>query len=168
MLRLVPVLVLLMVIASCGDDDATNDPEPEQPSAESDYSAVGDTVELEHGITVTLHEIRVPIENPNHANEEGTDVLGLDVELCAGPDMPHGPLSAEPFAFSSRMPDNTQHNVSLGEFDPQFIRSDLTAGECNRGWVTFLYEADERPDLFTYDMTYGETTTNVRWQFSSE
>lgn len=195
MRRLIPVLALLLILVACGGDDddsadaqsdvaptATETPEPPAPTATSEASTatatpeppadtqsdVGELVELGHGITITLHEIQFPAENPNFADQlqGGQRVLGLDIELCAGPDMPDGPLTAEPFDFSSRMPDNTRQNTDLGKLDPQFIRSDLTAGECNRGWVTFIYEENERPDLFTYDLTYAGETYNVRWPYS--
>jgi hypothetical protein len=154
------------IAAADEDDDPDERTREPTPIAEANRHQVGETVQLQDGAIITLHEVRL-IDEPRYEDPTESDTYGFDLELCAGSAVA-GPVPAEPFSFRVRMPDNTLTNPNLGEHNPQFIRSELTAGECNRGWVTFTVDNDARPTLLLYDLTYNDQTANVRWDVSGD
>jgi hypothetical protein len=100
---------------------------------------------------VTVHAYEQPATGLNqYQNPEtaGDEFSAADVELCATGGQA---LSANPFNFELQMPYNARRQPSFGK-EPGLNATNLTAGDCVRGWVTFEVPAGVRPSYLVYNV----------------
>lgn len=132
---------------------------PETPTARPVF-AIGDTVETESGITVTLHAVDGDLTHEFFTPAAGRTYFAVDVEGCA--DAGKTELVAiNPFFFEIQMADNTRYQGGIGIAEPALNHADLVAGDCARGWIT--YEVPVDGQLGTLNFAPMLSGTSIKW-----
>jgi hypothetical protein len=167
----VAVSVMTLLLAGCGtqEEGASSKEEPpgEETSAEAfpqssassqqDLS-IGDTATFEYGDTVTVYSYNAPVQSNNEfiQPQPGNQFAAIEVEGCAGDVEVTGPtgnpqMAVNPFFFALQMPDNTRLQHSAPVVEPAFNATNLSAGDCVRGSITFEVSQDIAPVYVFFD-----------------
>jgi hypothetical protein len=111
-------------------------------------SALGATLKTPNGNSLTVYSYEQPATGLNQflqPQQPNDEFAAIDVQGCAGTSA----ASLNPFDFNLQMPDNTRREPTYGK-DPALHSTDLTPGDCVRGWVTFEVPAGTRATSVVY------------------
>lgn len=138
--------------ASSPTSPATQTEAPTTAASTNEHAAIGSTITFDSGQTTTIYAIERPVTSDLWTPDIATnEFLALDVEECAGPNVPSGTtVSANPFDFTLLMPDNTRIEPSIGVKEPALHVTDMLTGDCVRGWATFEVPQGQQPTEIRY------------------
>ncbi len=133
---------------------ATPTDRPTTPTTSaSSGSAVGDTLTVESGISLTVLSYESPIPPPSFVQPDPDhDFSAVEVEWCAEPNYNGYINRASTSYFTLQMPDNTHlRGSALQAREPRLSDTPLVAlGDCVRGWVTFQTPKGEVPKFVVF------------------
>jgi len=112
-----------------------------EPTVGRTAFAVGETLTLPDGQTVTVLAAEIPVKS-----RTGEAPYAVDVKWCAGPHPDGGAAYTDSSTFGTRWEDDTRTSWEFGEKEPLFDTATLRAGRCNRGWVELSYPFEHRQD----------------------
>jgi hypothetical protein len=150
------------------DDTATETTKAQskdQASSRQDLR-IGETATFQYEDTTTVYSYTDPAQPSNTiwTPTPGTRYAAIDVEGCAGPVEVTGPdgntqMAFNGFLFGLQMPDNTRIPPGVPAIDPVLPATNLPAGECVRGNVTFEVPEGQTPSYVVQD----SSTPPARW-----
>ncbi|MGE0792540.1 MAG: hypothetical protein AB7S26_43115 [Sandaracinaceae bacterium] len=124
------------------------------PVAAATPYPLGGTVELGDGVQLTLHGIEDPVTNPGFwTPADGNRFVAIDVEACTTA----APGSLNPFQYRAQLSDNTRWEANIGVREPALNHTELVAGDCVRGWVSF--EVPAAGDIATFNFETNDPST---------
>lgn len=117
-----------------GDGSSTN-PEPQVDRAPDVTIAVGDRLDRQSGSSIQVHGIErdVHVSAPFQP-DPGKTYVAADVEGCAVSKASSG---INPLLFELVLAGERRPASSVGLREPALLGTELSLGECERGWVTF-------------------------------
>jgi hypothetical protein len=125
--------------------------------------AVGDTVTLSTGDTLTLHSYESPVPPPGHKKQKtGYEFLVIDVEVCASSNS-GGLEYINPFDFVLQMPDNTRLKPEEQHAERELEHIHLLPGDPVRGLVFFQKPKGEKPKFVTFTRGVFDNVHVVKW-----
>jgi hypothetical protein len=133
-------------------------------SAKRGY-AVGDTVTLSTGDTLTLHSYKAPVPPPTRYDKPkaGYEFLVLDVEVCASSDS-EGLEYINPLDFVLQMPDNTRLKPEQLDAERELEHIDLLLPDDPvRGLIYFQTPKGEKPKAVIFSQMGVSRENMVKW-----
>lgn len=125
--------------------------------------AVGDTVTLSTGDTLTLHSYKSPVPPPNRNEQKtGYEFLVLDVEVCASSNS-EGLEYINPFNFVLQMPDNTRLKPEEQHAERELEHIDLLPDDPVRGLIYFQTPKGEKPKAVIFSQMAISGAHMVKW-----
>lgn len=148
-MRRVWLLTVLFLVACANGGGHAPTSVASPPAATLPALKIGDTATLPDGETIAVRALEAPVAAPAHASGD-RDIVGVDVEWCAGPNPADGRANVTGAGFLLILPDNTRVVATPGEKQPVFGDMALAPNACSRGWVTFTSPKGARPRAVVY------------------
>ena len=139
-------------------------PKPETTKAKASSKtspeiAVGETATLANGAKVIVYSYKpsVPPSNQFSKPESGSEFSVIDVGACAG----NAATSINPYSFALQMPDNSRLDPAfVSAVEPRLNLTNLSAGDCVRGYVTFETPQGQTPSFVLFEQPLAPA---VKW-----
>jgi hypothetical protein len=178
-------LTMLALTACGGDDDASSPTSAPSTTAQATTTSktaspttaaptttttppvpkIGEPQQTPGGNTATIYEVRSPAE-PDHAlvlaPPAGQQSAAVDAELCIRSD--YDTATGVPIFEDSFTVVTADHrvwsfwNVQEYALSPRWGESPLVAGQCSRGWITYLVPVDAVISQVRFDPGGGVLT----------
>ena len=145
---------------------AANEPPPRTPAVQK-LLGLGDEARISNGHRGVLLGWDPQARPTGKPPQPGYRFAAVDVELCAGTTFFHD--AGNMFNFYLVFADHTRLGSKVYDDrqnkQPRLISTDLRAGMCVRGWITFEIAIDAAPLSVVYTRFQRE---EMRWQLPSE
>jgi opacity protein-like surface antigen len=122
---------------------------------------VGDKVEAKGNVITVYGVAPYTSDNQFMKPEAGMRWMAVDVEACAGPDAKD--FSVNPFEFELQLADNTRAEPNMLGKDPSLNHTELSAGDCVRGFVSYEVPNGKNPVKFIYNEMSFFGGAKVKW-----
>ncbi len=143
--------------------EQTEKPKPETKAKAAPKTspelAVGETATLATGDTVTVYSYTPSVPPPSQSSQpkSGSEFSVIDAEACAGDTA----TTINPQSFALQMPDNSRLDPTFGSaVEPPLNVTNLGAGDCVRGYVTFETPQGQTPSFVLFEQT---NVPPVKW-----
>ena len=93
--------------------------------------------------------------------DPGTEWVAADVEACAGPESKN--FSISPFEFELQLADNTRAESNFMSKDPSLNHTELSPGDCVRGFISYEVPTGKKPIKFIYNELTFFSGAKIKW-----